>query len=49
LEGRKAALATLGREARAGTITPVFGAGDEEHNQAVLLREFIDKRDLKRK
>jgi uncharacterized protein YeaO (DUF488 family) len=49
LEGRKAELATLGREARAGTITLVFGARDEVHNQAVLLREFIDKRDLKRK
>ena len=49
LEGRKAELVTLGRKARAGTITPVFGACDEEHNQAVPLREFKDKRYLKRK
>lgn len=31
-------------QAKRGTLTLVFGAGDELHNQAVVLREMIDRR-----
>jgi uncharacterized protein YeaO (DUF488 family) len=31
----------LGKLARHGTITLVYGARDEEHNDAVVLRDFL--------
>ena len=31
-------------ESRRGTVTLVFSARDEEHNQAVALREFLESR-----
>lgn len=31
-------------EARRRTVTLVYGAKDEEHNQAVALREFLESR-----
>jgi uncharacterized protein YeaO (DUF488 family) len=30
--------------AAAGTLTLVYGARDEEHNQAVVLRQFLEER-----
>ncbi len=34
----------LVREAQAGTVTLLFGARDEEHNNAVALRSFLEKK-----
>lgn len=36
-------LKKLGRLSRTGTITLVYGAADEKHNQAVVLKECIDE------
>ena len=41
---RRAALDRLARLAQAGTLTLVYGAADEEHNQAVVLREVLEAR-----
>lgn len=38
---RQAALARLAALARTGTLTLVYGAADEDHNQAVVLREVL--------
>jgi len=37
-------LKRLGRASRKRTITLVYSAVDEEHNQAVVLKELIDER-----
>jgi uncharacterized protein YeaO (DUF488 family) len=37
------ALRELARLSRHKTITLVYGAADEQHNQAVLLKELLDK------
>ena len=37
------ALKELARLSRHRTMTLVYGAADEEHNQAVLLKELLDK------
>lgn len=39
----RAALAELTRRAAAGTVTLVYGARDEEHNGAVVLRDAIEE------
>ena len=41
---RQAALDRLARLAQVGTLTLVYGAADEEHNQAVVLREVLEAR-----
>ena len=41
LEGKRELLAKLKREARAGTITILYAARDEEHNNAVVLKSLI--------
>jgi uncharacterized protein YeaO (DUF488 family) len=33
----------LKRKAREGTITLIYGARDEKHNEAVVLRQFLEK------
>ncbi len=38
----RALLAALGRRAAHGTVTLVYGARDEAHNGAVVLREAIE-------
>jgi uncharacterized protein YeaO (DUF488 family) len=38
----RAALADLAARARAGRLTLVYGAKDEEHNNAVVLREILE-------
>lgn len=41
-EPARAALADLTRRAAAGTVTLVYGARDEAHNGAVVLRDVIE-------
>jgi uncharacterized protein YeaO (DUF488 family) len=41
LRARRATLAMLRKHARAGTLTLVYGARDEEHNDAVVLRDVL--------
>jgi uncharacterized protein YeaO (DUF488 family) len=41
LRGRRPRLAALRRQARAGTLTLVYGARDSEHNEAVVLAEVL--------
>jgi len=40
----KALLAELEKVARKGTLTLVYSAKDEEHNQAVVLNELLDRK-----
>jgi uncharacterized protein YeaO (DUF488 family) len=47
LEQRSEALEELVEKARAGRVTLVFSAKDTEHNNAVALREHLERR-LKR-
>ena len=44
LEQRSEALEELVEKARAGHVTLVFGAKDTEHNNAVALREILERR-----
>ena len=44
LEQRPDALNDLLEQARAGHVTLVFGARDTEHNNAVALKEFVERR-----
>jgi uncharacterized protein YeaO (DUF488 family) len=41
LRGQRLALTALRRRARDGTVTLVYGASDEEHNDAVVLAEVL--------
>lgn len=43
------ALAALVEKSRAGTVTLVFAAGDAEHNNAVALKEYLERHEPKRK
>jgi uncharacterized protein YeaO (DUF488 family) len=44
LERNTEEVALLERELSAGTVTLVYGAKDQEHNGAVLLKEFLDRK-----
>jgi uncharacterized protein YeaO (DUF488 family) len=44
LEERSEALGELVEKARAGSVTLVFGAKDTEHNNAVALKENLERR-----
>jgi uncharacterized protein YeaO (DUF488 family) len=44
LEKRPDALKRLLAKSRAGTMTLVFGAKDEGHNNAVALKEYLERR-----
>lgn len=44
LEANPAAVQVLLDAARGGTVTLLFGAKDEEHNQAVVLAEYVNER-----
>jgi uncharacterized protein YeaO (DUF488 family) len=44
LEQRAGALEELVAQARAGHVTLVFGAKDTEHNNAVALKEHLERR-----
>lgn len=41
---RRAAIEDLARLADTKTVTLLYGASDQEHNQAVVLKELIDGR-----
>ena len=41
LRSHKAELARLKRKSRAGAVTLVFGARDEQHNQAVVIKQLL--------
>jgi uncharacterized protein YeaO (DUF488 family) len=43
LEGKEEALARLRREASEGTVTLLYAAKDEEHNNAVALKQYIEE------
>ena len=43
LEGKGEALARLRREANDGTVTLLYAAKDEEHNNAVALKRYIEE------
>lgn len=43
LDGRDQALQELLAKVRAGHVTLLYGARDERHNQAVALREYLEK------
>jgi uncharacterized protein YeaO (DUF488 family) len=44
LAGRPESLVPLLEAARAGAVTLVYGAKDTEHNQAQVLKEFLEER-----
>ena len=37
-------LATIRSKAKEGTVTLIYGARDQEHNEAVVLKQFLEKR-----
>jgi uncharacterized protein YeaO (DUF488 family) len=41
LKGNKEPLSTLRQEAAKGTVTLIYGAKDEEHNEAVVLQRLL--------
>lgn len=43
LEGNEEALARLRQEAGEGTVTLLYAARDEEHNNAVALKRYIEE------
>jgi uncharacterized protein YeaO (DUF488 family) len=43
LEGNVGPVARLEALAREGPVTLLFGARDEEHNQAVALKEYLER------
>ncbi|CAN5467519.1 hypothetical protein BH10ACT11_BH10ACT11_06610 [soil metagenome] len=47
LRGQRRQLTELRRRAREGTVTVLYGASDDEHNNAVVLAEVL-KRGLPR-
>jgi uncharacterized protein YeaO (DUF488 family) len=44
LQGQKEAIDLLRRKARQGTVTLVYAAKDEEHNSALVLKAFLERR-----
>ena len=44
LRRHKGAVDLLRRKARRGTVTLVYAARDEQHNGAVALKEFLERR-----
>lgn len=42
LDSRHGQLKALAHEAKQGTLTLVYGARDEEHNQALVLKEALE-------
>ena len=43
LQNKKDLVELLVDKARSGTVTLVYGARDEEHNDAVVLKQFLEK------
>jgi uncharacterized protein YeaO (DUF488 family) len=44
LQANKEAVDVLRRKAEQGTVTLVYAARDEQHNGAVALKEFLERR-----
>jgi uncharacterized protein YeaO (DUF488 family) len=44
LDSMEESVASLRRKAREGTLTLVFGARDTQHNNAVALKEYLERR-----
>jgi uncharacterized protein YeaO (DUF488 family) len=44
LRGAKEALGVLQEKCKAGTVTLLFGAKDEEHNEARVLKGLLERR-----
>jgi uncharacterized protein YeaO (DUF488 family) len=44
LREKKAELQLLKKESKVRTVTLLFGARDEKHNQAVVLKKVLDRR-----
>ena len=44
LDENKAAVDELRKKCRAETVTFVYAASDEEHNSAVLLKDYVEGR-----
>lgn len=44
LDNNQSTLALLKDQQRSGTVTLVYGAKDEGHNDAVVLKEYLDER-----
>jgi len=44
LKEKRALLATITEQAKTGSVTLLYSAKDEEHNQAVALRNYLLKR-----
>jgi len=43
LHGREDALTLLREKSKAQTVTLVYGARDKEHNEALVLRQLLDR------
>ena len=43
LKGHKEEVAELRKKSRAGVVTLVYAAKDEEHNSAVVLKGYLEK------
>lgn len=44
LKHRPEQLATIRSAGKEGTVTLIYGARDQEHNEAVVLKQFLEKR-----
>ncbi|PZR72888.1 MAG: hypothetical protein DLM52_12055 [Chthoniobacterales bacterium] len=44
LKRRPEQIATIRSKAKEGTVTLIYGARDQEHNEAVVLKGFLEKR-----
>lgn len=42
LKGKDEQVSLLKRQVKKGAVTLVYGAKDEEHNEAIVLKEFLD-------
>src|SRR5690242_20665884 len=49
LKDKKDALKLLRAKSREGTVTLVYGARDEEHNGALVLKKILESRNERRK
>lgn len=49
LKDKKELVAELKGQAQKGTVTLLYSAKDEQHNQAIALRSFLAKQAVKRK
>jgi uncharacterized protein YeaO (DUF488 family) len=44
--GKEPLLAALRKEVRRGTVTMLYTARDEKHNQSIALKEFLEVKPL---